>query len=354
MSTILDIEGYAQSIRPLDSTAAGLARARVDALTKPLGALGRIESLAVHLSAIAGSIPTHAYETKAVIVGAADHGVSDEGVSAYPADVTAQMVSAFTTGHAAINAFSRAVRADLYVADFGIRQEPPPHPSLLRLRIGRATANLARGPAMTYQQVDASLIAGISAFEDVMARRAYDVISLGDMGIANTTSAAAIVAALTGNRAEDVVGRGTGIDDARLAHKVAVVERALERFTERDWRAVAHQVGGFEIVGLAGLILAAARRRIPVVLDGFIVSASALLAYDIAPAVRDYCIAAHISQERGHRFALATLGLVPLFDLGLRLGEGTGGALALPLIEAATRMICEMKTFAQAGVATAT
>jgi nicotinate-nucleotide--dimethylbenzimidazole phosphoribosyltransferase len=341
------------AIEPVNTAVAAQARERVDALTKPLGSLGRIEALAVQLCAIAGTVQIRTNLKAAVLIGAGDHGIAAEGVSAYPAEVTPQMVGAFIGGFAAINAFSRAVGADLYVADFGVRVPSPAHPSLIDARIGAGTANFAHGPAMTYDEVDAALDAGIAAFENIYARENYDVIALGEMGIANTTSAAAMIAALTQSRAEDVVGRGTGVDDHGLTRKITVVDGALQRLTSHDWRTVAHEVGGFEIVGLAGAILAAARRRIPIVLDGFIVSAAALLAYHIAPATRDYCIAAHLSQERGHRVALHALELKPLLDLELRLGEGTGAALALPLIEAASRMVREMKTFAEAGVATA-
>ena len=196
------------------------------------------------------------------------------------------------------------------------------------------------------------LAAGIAAFDAVRARGPFDVLALGEMGIGNTTSAAAIVAAFTGAPAAQVVGRGTGIDDARLAHKVAVVADAVARCRDFTWDEIAAEVGGFEIVGLAAMMLCAARERIPIVLDGFIVAAAALIASAIAPAVLDYCIAAHRSQEPGHRLALAALGLEPLLDLDLRLGEASGAALVLPIVEAAARMVREMHTFAEAGVST--
>jgi nicotinate-nucleotide--dimethylbenzimidazole phosphoribosyltransferase len=346
------VDACVRAIVPVDRAIAALARERVDNLTKPLGSLGRIEALAVQLSAIAGAIPTRAYAKKVVIVGAADHGVSLEGVSAYPAEVTLQMIGGFLAGHAAINAFCRSVGADLFIADFGTREPRVAHPDLLDFRIGPGTANLAREPAMTGAQVDAALAAGMMLFEERILPGGYDVLAIGEMGIANTTSASAIIAALTGCSIEGAIGRGTGIDDAGLQRKGAVLRAAFARFAERDWRSVAREVGGFEIVGLAGVVLAAARRRMPVVLDGFITSAAALLARDIAPASQAYFIAAHRSQEPGHRIALEALELEPLFDLGLRLGEGTGAALALPLVEAASRMIAEMLTFAEASVAT--
>lgn len=340
------------TIRPVDARAAGAARERIDQLTKPLRSLGRMEELAVRLCAIAGGIPSHVYEKRAILVGAADHGVARAGVSAYPAEVTAQMVGAFLADFAAISAFGRAARADVYVADFGVLTPLAPHPRLIDVRCGPGTADLSVGTALKPAQVDAALTAGVTAFDRVRSETSLDVIALGEMGIANTTAAAAIVGAFTGMPAEQVVGRGTGIDDARLARKVTVVRDAVARLDASDWRSVAAEVGGFEIVGLAGVILAAARAGVPVVLDGFIVSSAALLARAVAPASIGYCIAAHRSREPGHRVALESLGLEPLLDLDLALGEGTGAALALPLIEAAARMVREMKTFAEAGVAT--
>jgi nicotinate-nucleotide--dimethylbenzimidazole phosphoribosyltransferase len=357
---------FAANIEEVDAAAAAAARARVDALTKPLGSLGRLEDLAVQLSAIAGRVVDHAYTRKAVLIGAADHGVTEEGVSAYPAEVTPQMVGAFLAGHAAINAISRAVGADVYVADFGVRVASAPHPLLIDVAVRRGTENFARaGRAMTDDDVEAALGAGRTALEQVLSRSPYDVIALGDMGIGNTTSAAALIAALTGADATAVTGRGTGVDDARLAHKREVIARALARLRDSahsaagasaggNARAAAASIGGLEIVGLAGAILTAAQRRIPIVLDGVIVTAAALLAHRIAPNLTGYCIAAHRSQEPAHTIALEALGLDPLFDLQLLLGEGSGAALALPLVEAASRMIAEMKTFAEAGVATET
>jgi nicotinate-nucleotide--dimethylbenzimidazole phosphoribosyltransferase len=340
------------AIVPIDGDAALAARRRVDALTKPLGSLGRIEGLAVQLSAIAGRVVDRAYERKAILIGAADHGVAADGVSAYPPEVTPQMVGAFLAGHAAINAFARAVGADVYVVDFGVRTPSPPNAALIDVAVGRGTGNFARGEAaMNPEQARRALAAGREGLANVLARATYDVIALGDMGIGNTTSAAAVVAACTGATASEVTGRGTGLDDARLAHKREVVERGLAGLNDdASWEEIACAVGGFEIVGLAGAILEAAARRIPIVLDGFIVAAAALLAQRIAPASIGYCIASHRSQETGHRIALQALELEPLFDLNLRLGEASGAALALPLVEAATRMISEMLTFAEAGV----
>lgn len=342
------------AIVPIDLAAGRAARERIDALTKPPGSLGRIEELAVTLSAIAGCVVDRPYTKTAILIGAGDHGIAAESVSAYPAEVTPQMIGGFLAGHAAINAFARVARADVFVANFGVREKLAPHPALIDVLVGYGTANFARGDAMRTDDVEFALAAGIAALDDVLARDSYDAIALGEMGIGNTTSAAAIVAACTGEDAASVTGRGTGVDDERLAHKRRIVAAAVAPLRGASWETIARAVGGYEIVGLAGAILGAASRRIPIVLDGFIVSAAALLAARISTDALGYCIAAHRSQEPGHRIALDALGLVPLLDLDLRLGEGSGAALALPLLEAATRMICEMRTFAEAGVSGAT
>lgn len=341
------------SIAPVDRCAARTARDRIDRLTKPLGSLGRIEELAERLAAIAGTIPATNYERRTIVIAAADHGVVEEGVSAYPGEVTPQMVRGFCSGLAAINAFARAVRADVYVANFGVAAELPAHERLLDVCVRRGTRNLAREAAMTGAELDAALAMGERVFAELWQREAMDAIALGEMGIGNTTSASALVCALTGASPEEVVGRGTGIDDETLRRKLAAVRAGVARCDARDWRSCAREVGGYEIAGLAGILLAAARRRIPIVLDGFIVGAAALLAGRIAPAAIDYCIASHRSRELGHAFVLRELALQPLLDLDLRLGEGSGAALALPLLEAAARMIREMRTFEELGVSTA-
>lgn len=348
----MDSAGRRSAIAATDPTVAQAARARIDQLTKPRGSLGRIETLAVQLCAIAGGIPAHNFERRAILVGAGDHGVAAAGVSAYPAEVTAQMVDGFLAGHAAINAFARAVRAEVYVANFGVRVALAPHDRLIDVSAGLGTRNLAAEPAIARAALEGILAGGATAFDALRARVPFEVLALGDMGIGNTTSAAAVVAAFSGEPARAVAGRGTGVDEAGLERKIAAIEAGLERCSEFGWDEIASEVGGFEIVGLAGVMLAAAAARIPIVLDGFIVAAAALIASDIAPGVLDYCIAAHRSQEPGHAIALAALKLEPLLDLDLRLGEASGAALALPLVEAAARMVREMKTFAEAGVAT--
>jgi nicotinate-nucleotide--dimethylbenzimidazole phosphoribosyltransferase len=348
----MDLAEMRAAIVAPDPAAAAAARERIDQLTKPVGSLGRIEDLAVQLAAIAGGTPPHAYERRAILIGAGDHGVAADGVSAYPPEVTAQMVGGFLAGFAAISAFARTAHAPVFVANFGVREPLGTHPQLLDVNVGYGTANLAKRAAIKHTDLGYVLAAGTAAFDEVRERAPFDVLALGEMGIGNTTSAAAIVAAFTGKPVQNVVGRGTGIDDERLARKIAAIERALARCNDFTWDEIASEMGGYEIVALAGVILCAARARIPVVLDGFIVAAAALIAGAIAPAALGYCIAAHRSHEPGHAVALEALGLRPLLDLELRLGEGSGAALALPLIESAARMIREMKTFAEAGVAT--
>jgi nicotinate-nucleotide--dimethylbenzimidazole phosphoribosyltransferase len=343
---------FRSDIAPPDRAAMEAARERIDHLTKPAGSLGRLEELAVQLAGIAGGLPAHRYERRTILIAAGDHGCTEDGVSAYPSDVTAQMIGAFLGGFAAINALAATSRAQVLVANFGVRAPLEAHPKLIDVLCGYGTANLARRAAIPRAELDYVLAAGVAAFDEAMEKAPFDVLAIGEMGIGNTTSAAAIVCGLTAASPGDIAGRGTGIDDDRLANKIRVIERGLARCEDHTWDEIASEVGGYEIVGLAGVILAAARARIPVVLDGFIVAAAALVAAGIAPRAIDYCIASHRSQERGHAHALAALGLRPLFDLELRLGEGSGAALALPIVESAARMMCDMKTFAEAGVAT--
>lgn len=335
----------------IDRVAARAARERIDNLTKPQGSLGRIEELAVQLAAIAGAIPSTPYTRKAVLIGVGDHGVAAEGVSAYPQEVTAQMVGAFAGGFGAINAFARVSGARVYVADFGCAQDLAHGEHCFDLKVRPGTRNFVRECALTSEEVECALRAGQTAFERIAAH-GVDVIAFGDMGIANTTCAAAIIAACTGAAPAAVIGRGTGVDDRGLQRKLEAIEAALDRFSGRDWRSIACEIGGLEILGLAGAMIAAANARVPIVLDGVIVSAAAVLACAIEPNLQGYFIASHLSVEPGHRAALAHLGLTPLFDFQLRLGEATGAALALPIVEAATRMVCEMRTFAELGVAT--
>lgn len=326
------------------------ARERLDQLTKPQGSLGRLEELAIQLAGITGR-PRPRLPRKAVLVFAADHGVAAEGVSAYPQAVTAQMVLNFLAGGAAISVLARRAGARVLVADLGVAVDLLEHPGLIQKKIGPGTGNIAHGPAMSRAQAEAALAAGAEIVRDEAAR-GLDLVATGDMGIANTTASSAIVAALTGRPTAEVTGRGTGLDDIAWKRKTAVIERALaaNRPDPSDPLDVLAKLGGFEIAGLTGAILQAAALRLPVLLDGFIAGAAALVAVGVCPAARDYLIAAHRSAEPGHRIVLERLGLAPLLDLDLRLGEGTGAALAMPLVDAACAVLDEMATFGEAGV----
>jgi nicotinate-nucleotide--dimethylbenzimidazole phosphoribosyltransferase len=295
--------------------------------------------------------PFPSVERKAVIVMAADHGVTLEGVSAYPAEVTAQMVLNFLRGGAAINVLARQAGARVIVVDVGVGTEFEPIAGLIRRKVRCGTRNMAQGPALTREEAEQALQVGIDVFEDEAAH-GLDILATGDMGIGNTTPSSAIAAIMTGLPVVQVVGRGTGIDDRGLERKVKVIEQALavNQPDKHDPMDVLHKIGGLEIAGLAGVMIAAASRRIPVVVDGFISTAAALIAVGFAPRLRDYLISAHQSVEVGHQAMLKHLDLIPLLDLNLRLGEGTGAALAFHLIEASTRILGEMATFDEAGV----
>jgi len=338
-------------IPSFDERAAGAARRRQNRLTKPTGSLGRMEELSIQLAGITGqAVPR--IDRKAVVVMAGDHGVVAEGVSAYPQVVTTQMVGNFLDGGAAINVLGRHVGAEIVIVDMGVAADLDPHPDLLVRKIGYGTGNIATGPAMTPAQAVQAVEAGIEIAGSLIEQRQIDIIGTGEMGIGNTTPSAAIAAVLTGRPAAAIVGRGTGLDDDGLARKAAVVERALaaNKPNPEDGLDILYKVGGYEIGGLAGVMIGAASRRKPVVVDGFISTAAAMIAVTLSPGVRPYLIAAHQSQERGHQLMLEWLKLTPLLDLDLRLGEGTGTALVLSLAEAACRILSEMATFDGAGV----
>jgi nicotinate-nucleotide--dimethylbenzimidazole phosphoribosyltransferase len=282
---------------------------------------------------------------------AADHGVAQEGVSAYPSDVTAQMVLNFLHGGAAINVLARQAGARVSVVDIGVATEFEPLPGLIRRKVMCGTRNMAQGPAMTQGEAEQAIQVGMDVLKEEAAR-GLDLVATGDMGIGNTTPSSAIVAAMTGVPVAHAVGRGTGIDDQGLERKIRVIEQALalNQPDATDPMDVLQKVGGLEIAGLAGVMIAAAHRRIPIVVDGFISTAAAMIAGGLAPGVRNYLIGAHQSVEIGHQAMLKHLSLTPLLDLNLRLGEGTGAALAFHLVEAATRILREMATFDEAGV----
>ena len=345
------IRDRAISVEPLDTAAMELASARQQQLTKPAGSLGRLEDIAVQIAGITGH-PVPGIERKAVIIMAGDHGVTNEGVSAYPSAVTLQMVYNFLQGGAAINALAHYARAKVIVVDVGVAADIS-HPDLLSRKVAFGTADMALEPAMTHVQMLEAIQVGIDIF-DAQLDQGIDLVATGDMGIGNTTAASAITASLLQMPVALVTGRGTGIDDEQLAHKIQVIEKALARHVPnpQDPLDVLMKVGGLEIAGLVGVIVAAASRRVPVVIDGFISGAAALIAIELNPLVREYLLAGHVSVERGHHLILERLGLSPLLDLKLRLGEGTGAVLAMSLIEAALHTHSEMATFEEAGVST--
>ncbi len=337
------------SATPLDTAAMELARSRQQQLTKPTGSLGRLEDIAIQMAGITRQ-PLPNIKQKAVIIMAGDHGVTREGVSAYPSDVTPQMVYNFLRGGAAINALAHSIGARVIVVDVGVAADIS-HPDLLSRKVAYGTANLVLEPAMTQAQMLEAIMVGIDVC-DAQLDHGIDLVATGDMGIGNTTSSSAIAAVLLQTPAALVTGRGTGIDAEQLAHKIQVIEKAIERNVPnpQDPLDVLMKVGGFEIAGLVGVIVAAASRRIPVVIDGFISGAAALVAVELNPVIGAYLFAGHVSVEQGHRLILEKLGLSPLLDLKLRLGEGTGAVLAMSIIEASLRAHREMATFVEAGV----
>lgn len=334
-----------------DTAIAERTRALLDNKTKPRGSLGRLEQLACQLAAIARH-PEPGLPRKAIVVMGADHGVAEEQVSAFPQEVTAQMLLNFAAGGAAINVLARHAGAEVVVVDMGVKGELPAHPAIRSARIAAGTANFTRGPAMTHEQAIAALEYGIALAHE-LAESGFALLGIGEMGIANSTAASALTAALTGLPPEEVVGRGTGVDDAGLRRKADAVRRAIELNRPRagDGLDALIKLGGFEIAGLAGVVIGAAACKLPIVIDGFISSAAALVAARIVPACAGYMIASHRSVEIGHRVVLQALGTLPLLDLELRLGEGTGAALAMNLCEASLRILHEMATFEGAGVA---
>ena len=335
-----------------DDTLARSIRQRIDSLTKPLGSLGELEALALQLALIQQSLQPR-IRHPAILVFASDHGASASGISAYPREVTRQMLLNYLQGGAAICVLSRQFGATLTLIDAGVDHAGnavPSHPNLLHASLGAGTCNYLHEPAMTAAQFDRAVQHGRD-IATVAVDDSADLLALGEMGIGNTASGALLMHCLTHYPLTDCVGRGTGLDDAGLRRKLSLLEAALQRggrpATVRDAML---QYGGFEIAMLIGAMLAAAERRIAVIVDGFTVSIAALAAIQIRPQVREVCVFAHCSAERGHRAVLAHLGARPLLDLGLRLGEGSGAALAIPLCQSAALLLSEMATFGEAGV----
>jgi nicotinate-nucleotide--dimethylbenzimidazole phosphoribosyltransferase len=343
------------TVRPGDAVAAARARAREDALTKPRGALGVLEDVAVRLAAVTGVCPPSVPAAPAVAVFAADHGVHAQGVTPWPQEVTAQMVANFVAGGAAVNAIARQLGVRVVLVDVGVAAQVDPAAGLWQRKIRAGTRDLTVEPAMTRDEAEAALAVGVEVAE-CLADEGADLLLTGDMGIANTTASASLVAAFTGASTDAVTGRGTGVDDDTLARKVDVVRRGLALHgltpatSTADPVAALAAVGGLEHAALAGFVLGGAARRIPVVLDGVIAGAAALVAQALAPSAVEACLAGHRSAEPGHAHALRALGLRPLVDLDLRLGEGTGAVLAVPLVQAAAAALRDMATFDAAGV----
>jgi nicotinate-nucleotide--dimethylbenzimidazole phosphoribosyltransferase len=344
------LEKTLERIRSLDRSFEVEAQKRLDSLTKPQGSLGKLEDLARRVAVIQGKVPPH-LGRKLLFVFAADHGITEESVSAYPKEVTAQMTYNFLRGGAAINVLARHYGVEVEVIDVGVDHEFSNPPGLRNCKVRRGTKNFSRGPAMTRSEAIQSIETGIRLVEDVASENLF-LLGAGEMGIGNTSSAAAILCALTDAAPRDVVGRGTGIDDPTWSRKVAAIERGLElnRPDPKDPLDVLTKVGGLEIGAMTGVILGAAAFHIPMVLDGFISGAAALLAQRLCPHVPDVLFASHLSSETGHGLMLEALELAPVLDLAMRLGEGTGACMLMALTEAAVRILGEMATFESAGV----
>jgi nicotinate-nucleotide--dimethylbenzimidazole phosphoribosyltransferase len=345
------------TIAPLHQASIAAARERQSRLTKPPGALGRLEQLGETLCGIAGACPPPIPRHPVVAVFASDHGVALAGVTPWPQEVTAQMVANFIAGGAAVNVLARGVGADVVVVDVGVATAIPGAPSestasFRRHRVRAGTADLSTGPAMTVAEAEAAIAIGLAVATDLISGGA-DLLVTGEMGIGNTTPSAALIASITGRTAAECTGRGTGIDDATLARKTEIIEAAVARATGLHAIKRLANIGGLEIAALAGFVIGGAAGRVPVVLDGVITLAAALVAESLMPGVAAHCIAGHRSTEPAAAIALDALGLTPLLDLGLRLGEGSGGVLAIPLVLAAAAVLTNMATFDDAGVSEA-
>ncbi|WP_433169008.1 nicotinate-nucleotide--dimethylbenzimidazole phosphoribosyltransferase [Kribbella sp. CA-247076] len=344
------MEEFLARIGPADEAAMRAAAERQLGLTKPAGSLGVLEDLSVRVAGMTGACPPPVPAPAVVTVFAADHGVHAQGVSPWPQEVTAAMLANFAAGGAAVNAFAANNRVDVRVVDVGVASDVD-ELDVVHAKVRAGTRDLSTEPALTAEETRAAIAVGFD-LADTLVKDGYRCLLTGDMGIANTTASAALIATFTGATADEVTGRGTGIDDATLAHKISVITGALARHdvpATEPLKAL-QAYGGLEHAALAGYILGAAANKVPVVLDGVIAGAAALVAQAFAPAAIDYCVAGHRSAEPGHAIALKTLGLQPLVDLDLRLGEGTGAVLAYPILTCAVRALGEMATFEAAGI----
>ena len=348
------IEKSIATIKPLNDAVYHQANERLANQARPAGSLGILEPASARLAAIFGTLDVR-LDSKVIVTCAGDHGVTEEGVSLFPREVTAQMVYNFVNQGASINVLAKHAGARVKVADLGVNHAFEPHLPIFHKKVGWGTANFAKVPAMSRQQAIRSVAAGIEIVEELLAEGPLDILGTGDMGIGNTTPSSAVIAAFSGIAVEKLTGRGTGIGDAALANKIRVIEHslALHRPDPEDPLDVLAKVGGFEIGGLAGLVIGAAAAGIPVVCDGLIATAGALIGCELAPAARAYLFAGHRSVEVGHVYMHAHLDLEPLLDLKFRLGEGTGAAVAMELLDAATRVLCDIKTFEEVAIVNA-
>jgi len=344
------IQKVIEKIEPIDHQMMEKAQKRLDSLTKPRGSLGRLEELAKIVVGIKREDNPN-LDNKVIFTLAGDHGIAIEGVSAFPQEVTAQMVYNFLQGGAGINVLARHIGARVIIVDMGVACELRPHPDLVIRKVNYGTRNMLKESAMSRDEAIRSINEGIEIVEEEL-EKGIDIIGTGDMGIGNTTASSAIAAAITKVPVEEITGRGTGIDDLKLKHKISVIKKALEtnRPDPDDPVDILSKVGGFEIGGLVGVMLAGASHRIPVVIDGFISGAAALLATEMEPKVKSYLIPSHCSAEAGHKLILSFLGLKPILDLNLRLGEGTGAALGINMVDAGVKILTQMATFHEAGV----
>lgn len=339
-----------ENIEPCDKELEKKAFERIDNLTKPVGSLGRLETFASKLFAIYNGRMPERFK-KAVYVFAGDHGVTEKGVSAYPKDVTYQMVFNFLNGGAGICVFSRHVGADVYVVDVGVDYDFEQNPSLISKKVRKGTKDFTEGPAMTVDDAVSSIIVGMECAEDAI-KKGYNLLIPGDMGIGNTTASSVIIKLFTKEKTENVVGRGTGIDDKTYEKKLKIVEKAIEvnKPDDKDPLDILHKVGGLEIGAICGFILKGAQYKVPVIIDGFISTAGFVLSYLFNSNVKDYVFFSHLSIEKGHKRVLDYLEEKPILDLNMRLGEGTGAVLASSIIEASVKMFNEMATFEEADV----
>ncbi len=345
----MNYKEYLSAIKPVGRELENKIQSKLNNLTKPLGSLGRLEEIAKKYCLIRQTT-SPILKNKVIFVLAGDHGIVEEGVSAFPQEVTQQMVFNFINGGAGINVLSKHIGAKVVVADLGVKGDIQ-NEQLKNKKVNQGTQNMAKGPAMTEEEAVQAIENGIDLAEEEI-NNGMDILGIGEMGIGNTTPASAITSAITGAPVENITGRGTGIDDKGLENKIEIIKKVLHinKPDKNDGLDVLLKVGGYEIGGMTGIILSAAKNNIPVIIDGFISSSAALIAYQLNPNIKDYLIASHQSVEKGHKIILDHLSLSPLLDLDLRLGEGTGSALGMSLVEAGIKIYNEMATFESAGV----